>query len=84
MSNTKIRVPAYERISMLTGRPLKIQYAINDVGALYRRLWVNPVIPFFKERDNSGRWDAWQKLGADYKLPADAKATGTFVVVRCG
>ena len=82
MSNTKIRVPAYERTSVLTGRPLKIQYAVNDVGALYRRLWVNPIIHSFSKHE--GRWDAWQKLGADYKLPVDAKATGTFVVVHRG
>ena len=82
MNNIKIRVPAYERTCMLTGRPLQIQYAINDAGVLWRRGWIKPIIVFAEPR--KGHWDKWEKLGADYKLPVDAKATGKFVVVYRG
>lgn len=76
-----IKVPVYERICTITGRPLKIQYAINDVGTLWRRQWVNPVIRFFTESE--GRWDKWERLeGCD--LPAAAYKTDSFAVVRRG
>jgi len=81
MTNTGIRVPVYERICTITGRPLKIQYAVNDVGTLYRRQWVTPVIRFLTERE--GRWDKWERLEG-CSLPAAAYKTDLFSVVRRG
>jgi hypothetical protein len=81
MKNTSIRVPVYERTCMLTGRPRKIQYAINDAGVLFYRLWVNPVIRFAEPRE--GHWDRWERVGRS-PLPADAQSTGQFGVVRRG
>ena len=75
----RIRVPVYERICTLTGRPLRIQYAVNAAGAVFRRLWINPVILGRVRRDGSrtqGRWDSWALIGNN--LPAEARLTDQF------
>ena len=81
MKIERIRVPVYERICTITGRPLKIQYAINDVGTVWRRTWVKPVIRFFTERE--GHWDKWERLEG-CNLPAAACKTNSFAFVQRG
>lgn len=75
-----MRVQVYERVCTITGRPRKIQYAVNDVGTLFRRFWQDPVVRFAEPRQ--GRWDKWEK--SEGVLPESAYKTNQYAIVLCG
>jgi hypothetical protein len=80
MAIQKMRVQVYERVCTITGRPRKIQYAVNDVGTLFRRFWKDPVVRFAEPRQ--GCWDKWER--SEGVLPESAYKTNQHAIVLRG